>query len=125
MFHLEESHKSWNEAFLHTQFLKNKDFVRHFLLVCLENRRGYLASHIEIVAKFVKSEQEVKGPSYWTAEDWANVFDELYMKAVSMEDTLALREALASALDAELPKIRKPRPNCPALIKACLIVSTD
>ena len=69
------------------------------------------------------NEREVKGPNYWTGEDWADIFDVLYMKAVSMEDTMALREALASAHDAEFPKIRKPRANCPALIKACLIVS--
>ena len=119
---LQESHKSWNEAFVHTQFLKSRDFVKQFLLVCLENRRGYLATHIDVVAKFVINEQEVKGPNYWTGDDWANIFDELYMKAVSMEDTMALREALASAHDAEFPKIRKPRANCPALIKACLIV---
>ena len=120
---LQESHKSWSEAFVHTQFLKSRDFVKQFLLVCLENRRGYLATHIDLVAKFVMNEREVKGPNYWTGEDWADIFDVLYMKAVSMEDTMALREALASAHDAEFPKIRKPRANCPALIKACLIVS--
>ena len=74
-------------------------------------------------SKFGRKEREVKGPNYWTGEDWADIFDDLYMKAVSMEDTMALREALASAHDAEFPKIRKPRANCPALIKACLIVS--
>ena len=82
-----------------------------------------MATHIDLVAKFVMNEREVKGPNYWTGEDWADIFDVLYMKAVSMEDTMALREALASAHDAEFPKIRKPRANCPALIKACLIVS--
>ena len=121
----QDTHKSWNEAIIHTQFLQSRDFVRQFLLVCLENRRGYLATQVDLVSRFVTSEQEVQGPNYWTGEDWANIFEELYMKAVSMENTMALREALAAAHDAEFPKIRKPRTNCPALIKACLIVSLN
>jgi hypothetical protein len=98
-----------------------QDFITQYLLDCLQTRRGHLATHVQVVTDFIDLENERNNNKYWTCDNWADLFEVLYNKAVDSENTVALREALSAAHDCSPPKIKNPRENSTALVKACLV----
>ncbi len=81
-----------------------RDFLHQCLLLCLEKKRGKLRHFVDIVEDCVASEL----PERRGERDlfWKEVFEGLYEKAVMMEDSKALREALVSAHDCVPVKVR-------------------